>query len=246
MCGIVAYIGGQNATPIVLGGLKKLEYRGYDSAGIAVLQNGKIEIRRDAGKIDHLETLITQEPLEGNLGIGHTRWATHGAPNMQNAHPHISSNGEIVIVHNGIVENYLSLREELSAEGAVFRSETDTETIVLLIEHYYAVTQDLLHAVQETLKRIKGAHGIVVMSSREPDKLVAARLGNAGGIAIGRGNGEMFIASDLPAIVEHTHVITFLDSEQIAVVQKDGLTLQTLAVEELLQILSWRRLILLI
>ena len=148
MCGIVAYIGGQNATPIVLGGLKKLEYRGYDSAGIAVLQNGKIEIRRDAGKIDHLETLITQEPLEGNLGIGHTRWATHGAPNMQNAHPHISFNGEIVIVHNGIVENYLSLREELSAEGAVFRSETDTETIVLLIEHYYAVTQDLLHAVQ--------------------------------------------------------------------------------------------------
>jgi len=229
MCGIVAYIGGQNATPIVLGGLKKLEYRGYDSAGIAVLQNGKIEIRRDAGKIDHLETLITQEPLEGNLGIGHTRWATHGAPNMQNAHPHISSNGEIVIVHNGIVENYLSLREELSAEGAVFRSETDTETIVLLIEHYYAVTQDLLRAVQETLKRIKGAHGIVVMSSREPDKLVAARLGNAGGIAIGRGNGEMFIASDLPAIVEHTHDITFLDSEQIAVVQKDGLTLQTLA-----------------
>ena len=229
MCGIVAYIGGQNATPIVLGGLKKLEYRGYDSAGIAVLQNGKIEIRRDAGKIDHLETLITQEPLEGNLGIGHTRWATHGAPNMQNAHPHISSNGEIVIVHNGIVENYLSLREELSAEGAVFRSETDTATIVLLIEHYYAVTQDLLRAVQETLKRIKGAHGIVVMSSREPDKLVAARLGNAGGIAIGRGNGEMFIASDLPAIVEHTHDITFLDSEQIAVVQKDGLTLQLLA-----------------
>jgi len=229
MCGIVAYIGGQNATPIVLGGLKKLEYRGYDSAGIAVLQNGKIEIRRDAGKIDHLETIIAQEPLKGNLGIGHTRWATHGAPNMQNAHPHISSNGEIVIVHNGIVENYLSLREELSAEGAVFRSETDTETIVLLIERYYAVTQDLLRAVQKTLKRIKGAHGIVVMSSREPDKLVAARLGNAGGIAIGRGNGEMFIASDLPAIVEHTHEITFLDSEQIAVIQKDGLTLQTLA-----------------
>jgi len=229
MCGIVAYIGGQNTTPIVLGGLKKLEYRGYDSAGIAVLQNGKIEIRRDAGKIDHLETLIAQEPLEGNLGIGHTRWATHGAPNMQNAHPHISSSGEIVIVHNGIVENYLSLREELSAEGAVFRSETDTETIVLLIERYYAVTQDLLRAVQKTLKRIKGAHGIVVMSSREPDKLVAARLGNAGGIAIGRGNGEMFIASDLPAIVEHTHEITFLDSEQIAVIQKDGLTLQTLA-----------------
>ena len=229
MCGIVAYIGGQNATPIILDGLKKLEYRGYDSAGIAVLQDGKIEIRRDVGKISHLEALIAQEPLEGKLGIGHTRWATHGAPNMQNAHPHVSSNGEIVIVHNGIVENYLSLREELSAEGAVFHSETDTETIVLLIEHYYAVTQDLLRAVQETLKRIKGAHGIVVMSSREPDKLIAARLGNAGGVAIGRGKGEMFIASDLPAIMQHTHEITFLDSEQIAVVQQDGLEIQTLA-----------------
>jgi Glucosamine 6-phosphate synthetase, contains amidotransferase and phosphosugar isomerase domains len=148
---------------------------------------------------------------------------------MQNAHPHVSSNGEIVIVHNGIVENYLSLREELSAEGAVFHSETDTETIVLLIEHYYAVTQDLLRAVQETLKRIKGAHGIVVMSSREPDKLIAARLGNAGGVAIGRGKGEMFIASDLPAIMQHTHEITFLDSEQIAVVQQDSLEIQTLA-----------------
>lgn len=229
MCGIVAYVGEQDATPIVVSGLKRLEYRGYDSAGIAVLQDGKIEIRRDAGKIGHLEALIAKQPLHGNLGIGHTRWATHGAPNMQNAHPQVSSNGEIVIVHNGIVENYLNLREELSAEGAMFHSETDTETIVLLIERYYAQTQNLLLAVQQTLKQIKGAHGIVVMSSREPDKLIAARLGNAGGVAIGKGKGEMFIASDLPAIVEHTHEIVFLESEQIAVVQKDNLRIQTLA-----------------
>jgi len=147
---------------------------------------------------------------------------------MQNAHPQVSSDGEIVVVHNGIVENYLSLREELSAEGAVFHSETDTETIVLLIERYYAVTHDLLQAVRETLKRIKGAHGIVVMSSREPDKLIAARLGNAGGVAIGKGEGEMFIASDLPAIVEHTHEIVFLESEQIAIVRTDGIQIETL------------------
>ncbi|HOE35018.1 MAG TPA: glutamine--fructose-6-phosphate transaminase (isomerizing) [Anaerolineaceae bacterium] len=228
MCGIVAYIGGQNATPIIVNGLKKLEYRGYDSAGVAVLQNGKIEVRRDAGKIARLEALIAEQPLSGSIGIGHTRWATHGAPNQQNAHPHLSSNGEIVIVHNGIVENYLSLRDELLAEGAVFHSETDTETIVFLIERYFAVTQDLAKAVQLTMKRVKGAHGIVVMSAKEPDKLLAARLGNAGGVAIGRGNGEMFIASDLPAIVEHTREITFLENGQMAVVTRQGVSIQTL------------------
>ena len=228
MCGIVAYIGGQNATPIIVNGLKKLEYRGYDSAGVAVLQNEKIEVRRDAGKIDRLEALIAEQPVQGNIGIGHTRWATHGAPNQQNAHPHLSGNGEIVIVHNGIVENYLSLRDELLAEGAVFQSETDTETIVYLIERYYAVTQDLAKAVEMTMKRVKGAHGIVVMSSREPDRLLAARLGNAGGVAIGKGDNEMFIASDLPAIVEHTREISFLESGQMAIIKRDSLHIQTL------------------
>lgn len=223
MCGIVAYIGEQNATPIIVNGLKKLEYRGYDSAGVAVLQDNRIEVRRDAGKIARLEALIAAQPVRGMVGIGHTRWATHGAPNQQNAHPHLSSNGEIVIVHNGIVENYLSLRDELLAEGAVFHSETDTETIVYLIERYYAVSQNLSKAVQLTMKRVKGAHGLVVMSSREPDRLVTARLGNAGGVAIGRGAGEMFIASDLPAIVEHTREITFLESGQLAVVSRAGL-----------------------
>ena len=228
MCGIVAYIGGQNATPIIVNGLKKLEYRGYDSAGVAVLQNEKIVVRRDAGKIARLEALIAEQPVQGNIGIGHTRWATHGAPNQQNAHPHLSGNGEIVIVHNGIVENYLSLRDELLAEGAVFQSETDTETIVYLIERYYAVTQDLAKAVEMTMKRVKGAHGIVVMSSREPDRLLAVRLGNAGGVAIGKGDNEMFIASDLPAIVEHTREITFLESGQMAIIKRDSLHIQTL------------------
>ena len=228
MCGIVAYIGEQNATPIIVNGLKKLEYRGYDSAGVAVLQDNRIEVRRDAGKIARLEALIAAQPVQGMVGIGHTRWATHGAPNQQNAHPHLSSNGEIVIVHNGIVENYLSLRDELLAEGAVFHSETDTETIVYLIERYYAVSQNLSKAVQLTMKRVKGAHGLVVMSSREPDRLVTARLGNAGGVAIGRGAGEMFIASDLPAIVEHTREITFLESGQLAVVSRAGFEVQTL------------------
>ena len=228
MCGIVAYIGGQNATPIIVNGLKKLEYRGYDSAGVAVLQNEKIVVRRDAGKIARLEALIAEQPVQGNIGIGHTRWATHGAPNQQNAHPHLSGNGEIVIVHNGIVENYLSLRDELLAEGAMFQSETDTETIVYLIERYYAVTQDLAKAVEMTMKRVKGAHGIVVMSSREPDRLLAARLGNAGGVAIGKGDNEMFIASDLPAIVEHTREISFLESGQMAIIKRDSLHIQTL------------------
>ena len=228
MCGIVAYIGEQNATPIIVNGLKKLEYRGYDSAGVAVQQDNRNEERRDAGKIARLEALIAAQPVQGMVGIGHTRWATHGAPNQQNAHPHLSSNGEIVIVHNGIVENYLSLRDELLAEGAVFHSETDTETIVYLIERYYAVSQNLSKAVQLTMKRVKGAHGLVVMSSREPDRLVTARLGNAGGVAIGRGAGEMFIASDLPAIVEHTREITFLESGQLAVVSRAGFEVQTL------------------
>lgn len=228
MCGIVAYIGEQNATPIIVNGLKKLEYRGYDSAGVAVLQDNRIEVRRDAGKIARLEALIAAQPVRGMVGIGHTRWATHGAPNQQNAHPHLSSNGEIVIVHNGIVENYLSLRDELLAEGAVFHSETDTETIVYLIERYYAVSQNLSKAVQLTMKRVKGAHGLVVMSSREPDRLVTARLGNAGGVAIGRGADEMFIASDLPAIVEHTREITFLESGQMAVVSRAGFEVLTL------------------
>jgi glucosamine--fructose-6-phosphate aminotransferase (isomerizing) len=228
MCGIVAYIGEQNATPIVVSGLRKLEYRGYDSAGIAVLQNGEIEIRRVAGKIEKLEKLVSSNPVEGNIGIGHTRWATHGAPSEQNAHPHVGMAGRIVIVHNGIVENYLSLREELIAEGIEFKSETDTETIAHLIEIFYSESNDLYSAVQRSLKMIKGAHGLVVMSTEEPDRLIAARLGNAGGVTLGIGDGEMYLASDVPAIVGYTRRLVFLESGQVAVIKKDCYSVQDL------------------
>lgn len=228
MCGIVAYIGEQDATPIVINGLKKLEYRGYDSAGIAVISDGKIEVRRDAGKIRQLEEHIAQSPLSGKIGIGHTRWATHGAPSQQNAHPHLSANGRVVVVHNGIVENYLTLRDELMAEGVVFRSETDTETIAHLIEKYYAVTADLTEAVRLSLRALRGAHGLVVMSADEPDRIIAARLGNAGGVAIGLGEGENFVASDIPAIVEHTRRMIFLESGELAVVTRSSVEVQNL------------------
>lgn len=228
MCGIVAYIGEQDATPIVINGLKKLEYRGYDSAGIAVISDGKIEVRRDAGKIRQLEEHIAQSPLSGKIGIGHTRWATHGAPSQQNAHPHLSANGRVVVVHNGIVENYLTLRDELMAEGVVFRSETDTETIAHLIEKYYAVTANLMEAVRLSLRALRGAHGLVVMSADEPDRIIAARLGNAGGVAIGLGEGENFVASDIPAIVEHTRRMIFLESGELAVVTRSSVEVQNL------------------
>jgi len=228
MCGIVGYIGDKDATPIILEGLKKLEYRGYDSAGIAVLKDGKIDIRRDSGKISHLEALVEANPLKGSPGIGHTRWATHGEPNERNSHPHVGYKGQVVIVHNGIVENYLELRDELISEGIQFNSATDTETIVHMIEIYLEQEMDLEEAVRSTLKRIKGAHGSVVLSTKEPEKIISARIGNAGGVVIGLGEGENYIASDIPAILEHTNRMVFLDSHQMAVLQKDKLVLKTL------------------
>lgn len=242
MCGIVGYIGEQDSTPIILKGLKRLEYRGYDSAGVAVLDNGQIEIRRDAGKLSHLEALVHDTPLHGKIGIGHTRWATHGEPNARNAHPHIGSTGEFVVVHNGIVENYLTLREELAAEGTEFHSDTDSETIVHLVEKFYAAGSTLVEAVRQTLRQLKGAHGIVVMSSREPDKIVAARMGNAGGVVIGLGEGENFVASDLPAILEHTRRVMFLESHQMAVVTKESVEVTDLEgnpVDLAVQTISW-------
>ena len=242
MCGIVGYIGERDSTPIILAGLKRLEYRGYDSAGVAVLDDGHIEIRRDAGKLSHLMDLVHELPLHGKIGIGHTRWATHGEPNTRNAHPHIGSTGEVVVVHNGIVENYLALREELIAEGTVFHSETDTETIVHLIEKFYASGSTLVESVRQTLRMLKGAHGIVVMSSREPDKIVAARIGNAGGVVIGLGEGENFVASDLPAILEHTRRVIFLESHQMAVVGKESVEvtdLQGNPIKTQVQTIAW-------
>ena len=242
MCGIVGYIGQRDATPIIMNGLKRLEYRGYDSAGVAVLQNGHIEIRRDAGKLSRLVSIVEGDPISGKLGIGHTRWATHGEPNARNAHPHIGATGEVVVVHNGIVENYLELRNELVAEGVELKSDTDSEIIVHLVEKFYSVEGSLLEAARKAFALLRGHHGIVLISSREPDKIVAARIGNAGGVVIGYGEGEMYVASDLPAILEHTRKVSFLESHQIAVVNRDGVEVQTLTGEPLslgIETISW-------
>jgi glutamine---fructose-6-phosphate transaminase (isomerizing) len=222
MCGIVGYIGPQDATPFILNGLKRLEYRGYDSAGLAILENDQIEVRRDAGKLARLSALVADEPVHGNIGIGHTRWATHGEPNARNAHPHMGMTGDVVLVHNGIVENFLELREELEAEGVNFKSETDTEVIVHLVERYLSSEDGLVEAARKALGHLRGAHGVVVMSRKEPDKIVSARIGNAGGVVIGLGEGETYVASDLPAILEHTRQMVFLESHQMATVTREG------------------------
>ena len=228
MCGIVGYIGPQDATSIILNGLKRLEYRGYDSAGLAVYQGGKIEVRRDAGKLGRLVELVKGSPVSGSPGIGHTRWATHGAPSARNAHPHLGTSGRVVVVHNGIVENFLELKEELTAEGTHFNSDTDTETIVHLVEHHQAAGLNLTEAARRTFNQVQGAHGVVLLSADEPDKIVCARIGNAGGVVIGLGEGENFIASDIPAILEHTRKVIFLESRQMAIITKDKVQVETL------------------
>jgi glucosamine--fructose-6-phosphate aminotransferase (isomerizing) len=223
MCGIVGYIGSRQAPVVVLQGLKRLEYRGYDSAGIAILaQNGRIDLRRDVGKLANLEAMIASAPLAGHIGIGHTRWATHGEPSQRNAHPQVSMNGRVVVVHNGIVENFIALREELQAEGVRFESDTDTEVIAQMIERHLESGLDFETAVRRTLQQLKGANAVVVMHVDQPDRLVCARLGNAGGITIGIGQDEMFIASDIPAILEYTRDMVFLESRQMAQVTQDG------------------------
>ncbi len=243
MCGIVGYIGGKDATPIILNGLRKLEYRGYDSAGIAVLDGEKkIEVRREAGKLDNLCGLVAKDPISGKVGIGHTRWATHGEPSARNAHPHLGATGRIVIVHNGIVENYQELQDDLRSEGVEFNSDTDTETIVHLIERFYSTSKDLEKAVRQTLQLIRGAHGIVVLSSDEPDKIIAARIGNAGGVVIGYGENEMFVASDIPAILEQTRKMAFLESRQMAVITRQNVTITTIEgspVTPTIQTVNW-------
>lgn len=228
MCGIVGYIGPRDATPIIINGLKRLEYRGYDSAGIAVINGGQLEVRKDAGKLSQLIDLVGKSPINGAPGIGHTRWATHGAPNLRNAHPHLGQTKRVVIVQNGIVENFLELKDELIAEGVEFLSETDTETIVHLVEHYLATGIGLVEAARKTFNQIQGANVVVLMSADEPDKIVTARIGNAGGVVVGLGEGENYIASDTPAIMDHTRNVIFLESRQMAIVTKNTVTLETL------------------
>jgi glucosamine--fructose-6-phosphate aminotransferase (isomerizing) len=242
MCGIVGYIGTRDATQIILSGLSKLEYRGYDSAGLAIIQNGVIEVRRQAGKLQKLIELVEEQPLHGTIGIGHTRWATHGQPSTINAHPHIGSTGRVVVVHNGIVENFLELKNEMLEEGVQFHSETDTEIIVHLIEKYLGLEKDLARATQRCLQNLRGAHGVVVLSADEPDKMIAARIGNAGGVVLGIGEDEMFVASDVPAILESTRKMVFLESMQVAVIRKTKVEVMGLngkRIEQKIQHIAW-------
>ncbi len=228
MCGIVGYIGPRNATPIILSGLKRLEYRGYDSAGVAVMADGRIEVRKDAGKLSQLIDLLEKAPLAGTPGIGHTRWATHGAPSARNAHPHLGSTGRVVVVQNGIVENFLELKDELAAEGVEFRSDTDTEAIVHLVERYLSTGLDFVASARRAFGHIRGANVIVLLSADEPDRIVAARIGNAGGVVVGLGEGENFLASDTPAIMDHTRRVMFLESRQMVVLTRDSACITTL------------------
>jgi glucosamine--fructose-6-phosphate aminotransferase (isomerizing) len=228
MCGIVGYLGTQEAAPLIVDGLRRLEYRGYDSSGVAVLNGNGIEVRREVGKLSGLYQVLAQEPVHGSVGVGHTRWATHGAPSRRNAHPHFGSTGEVVVVHNGIVENFLDFKHDFQAEGITFNSDTDTEVIVHLVEKYLALGHTLEEAARQTFVQLKGAHAIVIMSAREPDKLICTRIGNAGGVSLGIGENEMFIASDMPAILEHTRKMVFLESRQMAVVTRGGYTVTTL------------------
>jgi len=218
MCGIIGYIGSKEAVPILMSGLKKLEYRGYDSAGIAVLKDNKIKIVKCKGKVIKLENLLEKGAPKGNVGLGHTRWATHGRPNNINAHPHNGCNSEVVVVHNGIIENYKPLKERLISQGHNFVSETDTEVLPHLIESNYQ--DDLTLAVKESIKEIEGSYAIGVISTRDPGKVVASRCGSP--LIIGIGEGEMYIASDIPALLSYTNRVIFLEEKEIATITKDG------------------------
>src|SRR3954453_7575163 len=223
MCGIVGYVGKKSVVPIIIEGLRRLEYRGYDSAGIAVSGNGNgLEIRRAEGKLRNLEEAIKEKPLHGTYGIGHTRWATHGRPTEENAHPHRDCTGEIVVVHNGIVENYLQLRKQLTAEGHTFKTETDTEVLAHLVEKYLkgSILED---AVRKALKDISGVFAISVIATSDPSKIVAARSGPP--VVVGLGKNEFFVASDVPAILNHTRDMIFLNDGDVAILTPQGITL---------------------
>lgn len=226
MCGIVGYIGHREAWPIIIKGLHRLEYRGYDSAGVA-LQNGDLRIYKKAGKVSDLENFATHEDLGGKMGMGHTRWATHGAPSDRNSHPHTSGDERLAIIHNGIIENYATLKEELISEGHEFRSDTDTEVLIHLIEHIQKKTGlDLRESVRVALNEVVGAYAIVVMSKDEPDQLIAARKGSP--MVIGVGKDEYFIASDASPIVEYTKNVIYLNDNEIAYLKRDELLIKSL------------------
>ena len=219
MCGIIGYVGDKKVLPILIDGLRRLEYRGYDSAGVALVCNGSMELRRSAGKLSKLEEVIAEHPIEGEYGIGHTRWATHGRPTEENAHPHRDCTGKIVVVHNGIIENYLELKQELQAEGHTFVTETDTEIVAHLVEREMK-KDGLENAVRRALTRLRGHFALVLITADDPEKIVAVRSGPP--VVVGVGDKEYFVASDIPAILAHTRDVVFLGDQEMVIVTRKG------------------------
>ncbi len=226
MCGIVGYVGERNASEVILDGLKRLEYRGYDSAGLAVVDGARLVIRRSPGKIGNLAARLEREPAVGTTGLGHTRWATHGRPSEANSHPHADCSGGLVVVHNGIIENYAAIKERLIAEGHQFRSETDTEVIAHLLEAQLRAGLDLREACRVALAELRGAYAIAVLSSAHPDEVVAAKLG-AGSVVVGLGRGETYLASDIPALLPYTREVVILEDGEVARITRAGAELMT-------------------
>lgn len=223
MCGIVGYIGHRNSQEVLINGMRKLEYRGYDSAGIAVMDDGRIRVTKSVGRLASLEAKLEEGPLSGNVGIGHTRWATHGKPSDANSHPHQDESGKFAVVHNGIIENYQALKEDLVQKGHRFLSETDTEVVVHLIAELY--DGDIVAAAQKAIGMMRGAYALGIMTEYEPDKLVAVRLSSP--LVVGVGDGESFLGSDIPALLEYTREVYFLENGEMAVLTRDGVDLMT-------------------
>ncbi|MDP1571716.1 MAG: glutamine--fructose-6-phosphate transaminase (isomerizing) [Vicinamibacterales bacterium] len=226
MCGIIGYIGPKPVVPLLIEGLRRLEYRGYDSAGVALVHDNEVVLRRSAGKLANLEAVIAADPVEGVYGLGHTRWATHGRPTEENAHPHRDCTGRIVVVHNGIIENYLELKAELQAQGHTFVTETDTEVVAHLVEREWG-TDGLEGAVRRAMARMRGLFALVLLSADDPEKLVAVRNGPP--VVVGHGDGEWFVASDIPALLAHTRDVVFLGDREMAIVTRAGVTYTDLA-----------------
>lgn len=229
MCGIVGYIGKKQAAPLLLNGLKRLEYRGYDSAGLATLHGGRIDLRRAVGRVHELEQRLDEQPLTGTLGIAHTRWATHGRPSERNAHPHLDASGRIALVHNGIIENHAAIRALLESKGIAFRSETDTESLVQLIGFLYRENGDILGSVRHALRDVQGTFGVAVLCSEAPEMLIAARRGSP--LLVGLGEHELLLASDGSAIIEHTSEVVYLSDNEIVTLGPEGFEASTIDAE---------------